>query len=124
MSKNLNMKPKLFLLKPDFTDNNSDTNGKLYYCPHCAMIEGVLHYYPELKNLIDVQYVDFQKPRQAIIDLIGEENQSCPVLIVDFEINNKKETSYFNRYENKLFVNSTELISRYFSEKFGTGNLH
>ena len=118
------MKPKLFLLKPDFTDNNSDTNGKLYYCPHCAMIEGVLKYYPQLKKKIEIEYVDFEKPRQAIVDLIGEENQSCPVLIIDIENINDYVSSYFNRFKNKLFVNSTDLITRFFSDNFGTGHLH
>lgn len=118
------MKSKLFLLNPNFKDNKTDNEEKVYFCPHCAMIEGVLQYYPQLKKLIEIYYVDFKKPRQAIVDLIGEENQSCPVLIVDFENKSNEETSYFNRYENKLFVNSTELITKYFSEKFGTGNLH
>lgn len=118
------MKPKLFLLKPDFTDNNSDTNGKLYYCPHCAMIEGVLQYYPQLKEKIEIEYVDFEKPRQAIVDLIGGENQSCPVLIIDIENINDYVSSYFSRFKNKLFVNSTDLITRFFSDNFGTGHLH
>ncbi len=115
---------KLFLLKPDFADSNSDNDGKLYYCPLCAMIEGVIKYYPQLEKMIEINYVDFKKPRHTIIDLIGEENQSCPVLIIDSKMDNNIETSYFNLYGDKLFINSTELIARYFADKFGIGILH
>ncbi len=115
---------KLFLLKPDFTDSNSDNEGKLYYCPHCAMIEGVIKYYPQLEKIIEIHRVDFKKPRQAIAELIGEENQSCPVLIVDDKWGNSAELNYFQKHGDKLFVNSPELIVRYFAEKFGIGTLH
>lgn len=118
------MKTKLFLLKPDFTDSKSDNEGKVYYCPQCAMIEGVIKYYPRITKMIEIHYVDFEKPRQAIVELIGEENQSCPVLIIENVKDNENHTSYFNKYGTNLFVNSPELITRYFTEKIGTGNLH
>lgn len=118
------MKTKLFLLNPNFNDSKSDNEGKFYYCPHCAMIEGVIKYYPQLMKMIEIHYVDFQKPRHAIVELIGEENQSCPVLITDNKMDGEVDLSYFNNYADKLFVNSTELIARYFFEKFGTGILH
>ena len=73
---------KLFLLKPDFQDSNRNLSSK-YICPPCTMMEGILSFYPRLRDEMEVNYVDFQRPRQAIIDLIGEENQGCPVLILD-----------------------------------------
>ncbi len=118
------MKTKLFLLNPDFTDSKSDNTGKLYYCPQCAMIEGVIKYYPHIKKLIEINYVDFKKPRPAIVELLGENNQSCPVLIIDNKQDGNIDLSYFNLSKDNLFVNSVELIARYFAEKFGTGSLH
>jgi hypothetical protein len=115
---------KLFLLKPDFTDINLDKEGKNYYCPHCAMIEGVIMYYPQLEKMIEIHRIDFKRPRKEIIELIGEENESCPVLIIDKARRKEAETSYFNVFGDKLFVNSDELIVRYFSENFGIGILH
>lgn len=73
---------KLFLLKPDFQDINRNADAK-YFCPPCALIEGVLSFYPQLRNELEVTYVDFMRPRPAIVDLIGEENQGCPVLVLD-----------------------------------------
>ncbi len=115
---------KLFLLKPDFTDVNADNEGKLYYCPHNALIEGVIKYYPQLEEMLEINYVDFKRPRQAIIEIIGEENQSCPVLIIDNKKDSGVDTSYFTLYGDKLFVDSTELITKYLAEKFGIGTAH
>jgi hypothetical protein len=115
---------KLFLLKPDFTDVKIDNEGKLYYCPQCAMIAGIIKYYPQLETLLEINFVDFQRPRKAIIELIGEENQSCPVLIIENDQDENIDMSYFNSYRDKLFVNSTDLIVKYLSEKYGIGIPH
>ena len=74
------MVPKLFLLKPSFADPKVG-DGE-YFCPHSATVEGLLAYYPHLRERIDIRYVDFQRPRHAVIDEIGEEHQACPVLVL------------------------------------------
>ena len=73
---------KLFLLKPNFRDFNR-VDGKLYFCPDCAIIEGLLSYYPRLRNELEVHYLDFARPRKVLVDLLGDANQSCPVLVLD-----------------------------------------
>lgn len=108
---------RLFLLNPGFKDLNSDQTNR-YYCPHCAMIEGILQYYPHLKEELDIDYVDFARPRTVIVELLGEENQSCPVLIINPEENHGLNTSYFKRHDQLLFVNSTALIARYMADRF------
>ena len=72
-------KPILFLIRP----NSRPDHPEGWYCPDCALIEGVLHYYPQLREVIDVRMVDFPRPRQAIIDLAGEGAQDCPCLLLD-----------------------------------------
>ena len=42
---------KLYLLKPDFHDQ-----GKIYFCPGCAEMVGLLEFYPALKQTIDIHY--------------------------------------------------------------------
>lgn len=115
---------KLFLLKPGFTDRNKDNNNNRYYCPDCAELEGVLAYYQELKEKIEIHRVDFERPRKTIIEIIGEENQSCPVLIMDKNEAEDIDTGYFTTHGNHLFVNSSDLISRYLAEKYKIGNRH
>jgi hypothetical protein len=73
---------KLFLLKADFQDV-SRADALRYFCPDCVMLEGLLSYYPRLLDELEVKYVNFARPRNPIIELIGEENQSCPVLVLD-----------------------------------------
>lgn len=94
--------------------------------PHCAEIEGVIKYYPILKESIEIIYVDFKRPRQEIILLIREYNQGCPNLIIDkndFE-NDEIETGYFKTFGKYLFVNSNYSITKYLSNRFGIGIPH
>jgi hypothetical protein len=71
-------KDRLFLLKPDFSAGGAGP----FFCPDCAMVEGLLSYYPKLRHKLDVEYVDYQKPRAPLVALLGEANQGCPVLVV------------------------------------------
>jgi glutaredoxin 2 len=98
---------KLFLLKPDFQDNKRGAENK-YFCPPCTLIEGLLSFYPQLRNQLEVHYVDFLRPRPAIVELIGEANQSCPVLVL----------------EDGGFINETAEIVRYLTENYHIGQSH
>lgn len=98
---------KLFLLKPDFQDMNLDPNGN-YFCPDCALIEGLLSYYPRLRDELEVTYLDFTRPRKILVDLIGEANQSCPVLI----------------FEDRSFINEVNDIIAHLTEYHGIGRSH
>ena len=71
---------QLFLLTPLFLDRAAGAGP--FHCPECAQIEGLLGYFPFLRSRLDVSYVDFARPRPAIIALLGAENQSCPVLVL------------------------------------------
>ncbi|MGL5362666.1 MAG: DUF3088 family protein [Bosea sp. (in: a-proteobacteria)] len=68
----------LFLLRSNL--DVRETTGR--YCPDCAVIEGVLAYHPALRQALDIRYVDFARPRQALVDLVGEGEQGCPMLLV------------------------------------------
>lgn len=120
---NFHIMIQLFLLKP-FTDANIDNSGQLYYCPPCTTLTGLLSYYPDLKNEMDIVYVDFPRPRKIIIDLVGEQNQGCPILVIDKSDATGLDTSYFQSYNDKIFVQSVELISKFLTAKFKIGALH
>ena len=98
---------KLFLLKPDFQDVARGAENK-YFCPHCAILEGLLSYYPRLRNELSIHYVDFSRPRPDIVSLIGEANQSCPVLVL----------------EDGEFINETDDIIRYLIHNHQIGQSH
>ncbi|MGL4440024.1 MAG: DUF3088 family protein [Bosea sp. (in: a-proteobacteria)] len=72
-------RPILFLISPNSRPDRLDG----WYCPDCAIVEGVLAYYPQLRRIIDIRHVDFPRPRSALVALIGEAHQDCPCLLLD-----------------------------------------
>ncbi len=72
------MKDQLYLLRPGFMNAGM---GPLY-CSDSAPVEGVLSFFPQLRDLIDVHYLEFPRPRAPLVTALGEQNQSLPVLIV------------------------------------------
>jgi len=75
-----NEKPILFLLRAGFPDAKHGPEGA--YCPECATVAGILYYYPDVAAQLDIRQVDAPRPRPAVVALVGEENQSCPVLVL------------------------------------------
>jgi hypothetical protein len=72
------VKDVLYLMKPGFVNAGLGP----FYCGDSVAVEGLLGLYPALRDRIDVVYIDFPRPRQAIVDAIGEDQQSVPVLIL------------------------------------------
>ncbi len=72
------MRDKLLLLKPGFMDQDQGP----CYCPACATLEGLLGFYPQLRDALDIQYLDFPRPRATVIAEIGAENQGLPALVL------------------------------------------
>ncbi|MGH1421546.1 MAG: DUF3088 domain-containing protein [Hyphomonas sp.] len=105
-------KDLLVILKPDFTDPAYP--GQRFYCWHCALIEGVLASCPELSQAIDVERIAWPRPRQRLVDLIGDNNQSAPVLIL---AENTQGTE-------KHFITDVHEILRVLSERHQTLKPH
>jgi hypothetical protein len=72
------MKDQLYLLKPGFKNAGL---GPLY-CSDSTPIEGMLSFFPKLREVIDVHYLEFPRPRAALVSLLGEHHQSLPVLVL------------------------------------------
>lgn len=47
------------------------------------MIEGALQFNPHWQEHVDIRRIDFAKPRKQVIELLGEDNQWLPVLILN-----------------------------------------
>ncbi|MEO8444499.1 MAG: DUF3088 family protein [Gammaproteobacteria bacterium] len=112
----------LFLLKPDFRDG---AQGPCY-CPACATLEGVLAFYPRLRTALDVQYVDFPRPRPAVIAMVGAEHQGLPTLVVapDAAADAALAGLDVRESQGRLFLQSTGDIGRYLSRRYGIGEPH
>jgi len=112
-------KHTLFLLKPGFNDGEEGP----FFCPHSAAIEGLLKYVPEIENHVEVRRIDFQRPRKEIIDLLGEENQFTPVLIVDEITQTPPEAKVSSETGRAFFLGEID-ISNFLSRSLGTLRPH
>ncbi len=72
------MKDQLFLLRPGFLNAGLGP----FYCADSAPVEGVLSFFPQLRDLIDVHYLEFPRPRSPLVNSLGEQHQSLPALIL------------------------------------------
>lgn len=112
-------KDKLFLIQPDFLDPAFP--GRRFYCWHCALIEGVLFAFPHLAEHLDIERVPWPRPRRKVIDIVGEANQSLPLLVLP-----EGEDSEFRSgsYQNRTFINDKDKILAVLSERHGFPEAH
>ncbi|HWX62937.1 DUF3088 domain-containing protein [Bradyrhizobium sp.] len=109
----------LFLLKPDFEDRAYP--GRRFYCWHCVLIEGVLASFPKLAAQIDVERVAWPRPREAVIALVGEENQLLPLLLLAPETTSARQTG---TYRGRAFIADKDGILAALSERHGFPDPH
>lgn len=109
---------KLFIIQADFAVGES---SQRFYCPGCAEILGLFKYYPELESKVEVCYVPFQRPRPSIVELIGAENQGCPVLVIASGSTPAGTTAQLQNAGGHYFTNDLREIGIYLSETFGIG---
>jgi len=95
-----------------------------YFCPGCAQMAGVLEFYPALKERLEVRYLDFPRPRPEVVELLGEENQRCPVLVLKNAPNGVPSTVPLQQATGHWFVEGPGEISRYLAHAHGIGIPH
>lgn len=106
-------KPILFMLAPWI---EADGKGP-YYCPDCALVEGFFYYSPKVREKLEMIHVDFARPRKKVVDCLGEENQSCPVLVVQNEEKMPKGAKK-SLSTGRVFIDDPALICQYLGERF------
>lgn len=114
------MNDTLFLLTVGFHDGE----GAPYYCPHCTIFEGLLSLFPALAAQIDVKRVEFARPRAELVELLGEENQSCPVLILGSSPSPYGDGLTIKEAKGRHFLDEAEDIGNYLSRKYGIPRPH
>ncbi|QYM78900.1 DUF3088 domain-containing protein [Horticoccus luteus] len=92
-----------------------------YYCPGCAEMVGLLEFYPELKEHVEIHWVDFARPRPELVELLGAENQSCPVLVLAAAPANLPSGLIIHSAHGRSFIEGTREIGLYLAHVRGTG---
>ena len=105
-------KDVLFLLAPGFSDNERHE-----YCPECAEVWGLLNYFPEIKASIDICYQPISRPRIDIIQLLGEDNQNCPSLVLA-ESSPSFECCGISTLEGLRFIDNAKDVGLYYAQRF------
>lgn len=109
------MKDTLFLLKPGFSNAGL---GPLY-CGDSVSVEGLLSFFPTLREEVDVRYIAFERPRQDLVERLGEANQSVPVLVLSPDVVVKDAGIVPQTSGEVRFLADERLIRRYLSAQYG-----
>ena len=72
------MKDELYLLRPGFYNVGV---GPLY-CGDSLPAEGLLSFFPQLRSLLEVHYLESPRPRATLVEALGEEIRWNFVLIL------------------------------------------
>lgn len=111
------MTERLFLLNPDWHDDQ----GGPWFCPAGAYVEGVLAFYPRLRDVLDIVYLDHPRPRPLVIAEVGEAHQSCPILILDGELDWPE--AQVSETTGRRFLQD-HAITPYLAARYGVGRPH
>lgn len=111
-------KDRLYILEPDFL-----ADGVKQFCTECAMVEGMLSFYPHLRSQVDVKYIAFAKPRPEIVAELGPEHQSSPCLVVADPARAAKLAPgvKLQHANGHAFVNDPYLVCDYLAATLQTG---
>lgn len=110
---------KLFLLFSDFEDPAYP--GRRFYCEHCALMEGVLALFPALAQRLDVARIAWPRPRLPVVALVGEENQSLPLLVLAEGETSQYQTGVF---QGRAFISDKDKILAALAERHGFPEPH
>ncbi len=112
-------KPILFLLEHEFEDPHHP--GQRFFCPHCLPLEGVLVSVPGLRARLDVRHVGFPRPRQAVIDVVGESDPSLPKLVLPEGVYSEHASG---EHAARQYVSGTRAILATLGELYGIPQPH
>ena len=109
----------LYLVKPGFGDPAFP--GRIFYCWHCALIEGILVSCSHLTNSLAVERIKWPKPRTPIVTILGEQNQTVPLMVLPKGSNSKYQTGI---YRDRAFIADKDAILAALTERHGFPEPH
>jgi hypothetical protein len=88
------------------------------YCADSAPVEGVLSFFPQLRQLVDIHYLEAPRPREPLVKTLGDQNQSLPVLILAADRNIRDEKLEPGHANGKWFFNDEGSIRHYLTTQY------
>lgn len=115
------MRDRLYLLKPNFGDKGTGP----FFCAECAVVEGMLSFYPQLRKELDVRYIAFERPRPELVHELGPDHQSSPTLVLaDGPTANLPATVHVQTANGKRFIQNEYEICNYLAARHKLGAPH
>ncbi|MGE0596293.1 MAG: DUF3088 family protein [Hyphomonadaceae bacterium] len=108
----------LFIIRAPFEDHALEGT---WFCTACATMEGALLANPHWARSIDVKRSAFPRPRQEIVALIGEDNQSMPVLVL---ADGSAPPPDAKQHDGRYFLDEPKPITRYLAAAYGGAGPH
>ncbi|QJB56912.1 DUF3088 family protein [Pseudodesulfovibrio sp. zrk46] len=105
----------LFLLQGDFMRGLEGP----FYCPDCIALEGLLAYFPRLRDELDVVHLQFERPRPAIVEVLGEDHQDSPSLVLADPAKAKEWDLPVKEANGRHFMDDEKSILMYLSLAYG-----
>lgn len=104
----------LFLLPPGFLDG-----GRREFCPECAELWGFLHYYPAIRDALEIRYEGIAHPRDGLVALLGSGRWNCPTLAL---ADGAPHTDHpdVKIANGRFHIDNARGIARYFASVHGT----
>lgn len=112
-------KPVLLLLDPEFQDPAIE--DQRFFCRHSLLLEGALTQLPGLREQLDVRHVGFQRPRDAVIEFVGEADQSLPKLVLPVDVHSQHASGH---HATRQYVSGAERIFATLGELYGIAQPH
>jgi hypothetical protein len=88
------------------------------YCSDSAPVEGVLSFFPQLRQLVDIHYLEFPRPREPLVKALGDQYQSLPVLILAADRKLIDEELQPSNANGKWFFADQSSIRHYLSTQY------
>lgn len=112
-------KDTLFLLAPGFEAEAGDGETRREFCPECAEMWGLLHYFPAIKNALDIRYEPLAHPRPGLVAHLGEGMWNCPTLILAEDAGAVGD-AVVKAAKDARFLDNARDIAKYFAQRYGT----
>ena len=77
--------------------------------------------YPALRDRLQITYLDHPRPRPPVIELVGEDHQSCPILVLDGDFD--WPDAQTSDATGRRFLQD-EAIIPYLAARYGIGRPH
>lgn len=113
----------LFLLKPGFADAKAGAGE--FYCAPCATVSGLLGYYPQVREKMEVRSIAFPRPRAEVVEVLGgPDHPGCPVLVLDDASTVPEGVKVHTAKNGKRYLDGPTDIGNYLAATHGVSAPH